>query len=146
MDMMRFTIYMMRFTIYMRRFTIYMMRWIIYMMRWTIYMMRYTILQVIDVHGIVYMWPIYMGSIYMGLIYTMLIYNCHRTVTIYMDYHEVVYNVNIGENKRFLWNTWRGSLLIEETMKAHIQMTWVGLQLIHNESVYTKPVYNGHVL
>ncbi len=35
-----------------------------------------------------------------------------------------------------------GSLLIEETMKAHIQMTWVGLQLIHNESVYSKTVYN----
>ncbi len=38
-----------------------------------------------------------------------------------------------------------GSLLIEETMKAHIQMIWVGLQLIHNESVYTKPVYNWHI-
>jgi hypothetical protein len=35
-----------------------------------------------------------------------------------------------------------GSLSIEETMKAHIQMTWVGLQLIHNESVYSKTVYN----
>jgi glyceraldehyde-3-phosphate dehydrogenase/erythrose-4-phosphate dehydrogenase len=37
-----------------------------------------------------------------------------------------------------------GSLLVEERIKVHIHMTSV-LQWIHNESVYTKSVYNGHV-
>ncbi len=50
----------------------------------------------INLHKVVYMF------FYGKQCYTMLIYNCHGTVTIYMDYHEVVYNVNIGENKGLL--------------------------------------------
>jgi hypothetical protein len=37
-----------------------------------------------------------------GFNFTMLILNCYGTVTMCMDSHEVVYNVNIDENRRFL--------------------------------------------
>jgi hypothetical protein len=55
-----------------------------------------------------------------------------------MDSHEAVYNVD--ENRRCLWIVvyGRGN---NESVNTHD----IGLQWIHNESVYTKSVYNGHV-
>jgi hypothetical protein len=65
-------------------------------------MMRYTILQGIDVHGIVcdrFTWdPLTWDPLTWD--FTMLFLK--GTVTVYMDSHEVVYNVNIDENRRFL--------------------------------------------